>query len=143
MKTLGLPRNLLSFSALLGLSTALVSAAPQAGSGKVTSVRGTATVNGQAAEAGTPVAAGALLITGAQSELDVNIGLNGPRILLLDSTRLSVDDLTFDTAGAEPVISTKLGLDPERAAEGPPVDDQPGDRALGVLDGDEHRAAHR
>jgi len=76
----------------------------------VTSVRGSATVNGQAAETGAAVAAGTSLATSAQSSLDVNVGVNGPTISLMENTRVSVDDLTFDTAGAEPVINTKLSL---------------------------------
>ena len=110
MKTLGISTKLAAISALLGLSTSLLIAAPQTGSAKVTSVKGSATVGGEAAKVNQVAKAGTQLTTGVDSYLDLYLGINGPTVRLQPDSRLSVDDLTYDDAGAEPVISTKLGL---------------------------------
>ncbi|MSU34187.1 MAG: hypothetical protein EXS36_03565 [Pedosphaera sp.] len=110
MKTLGISTKLAAISALIGLSTSLLIAAPQTGSAKVTSVKGSATVGGEGAKVNQVAKPGTVLTTGVDSHLDLYLGINGPTIRLLPESILSLDNLTYDDAGAEPVISTKLGL---------------------------------
>ncbi len=110
MKTLGISTKMAAISALIGLSTSLLIAAPQTGSAKVTSIKGSATVGGEAAKVNQVAKAGTQLTTGLDSYLDLYLGVNGPTVRLQPDSRLSLDDLTYDDAGAEPVISTKLGL---------------------------------
>ncbi len=110
MKTLGISTKIAAISALIGLSTSLLIAAPQTGSAKVTSIKGSATVDGEAAKVNQVAKAGTQLTTGVDSYLDLYLGGNGPTVRLQPDSRLSLDDLTYDDAGAEPVISTKLGL---------------------------------
>jgi hypothetical protein len=92
------------------LTVSLATAAPQAGSAKVKAFLGSATFGGQPASIGAVGGAGTVVTTGAASDITLDLGINGPIAKVLENSSVSIDDLTFDTAGAEPVISTKLAV---------------------------------
>jgi hypothetical protein len=68
------------------------------------------TVNSEPATVGYIAKPGAQITTGSQSLAKLFLGENGPDLLLDENSNLSVDDLTFDNGGPEPVISTRLNI---------------------------------
>jgi len=110
MNKFGHFQRLVGLCAAAALATTLATAAPQTGSAKVTAVKGSATFGGHPAQVGDKGGPGTVVTTGPGSEVSLYLGLNGPDAKVLENSSLSIDDLTYDTAGSEPVISTKLGL---------------------------------
>lgn len=97
-------------TALVSLSTSLGMAATTTGSAVVTSVRGNGLIGDQPAKVNAVVQPGTTLVTGPDSTIDLNLKANGPFVRVLPESRLSIDDLTINSDGAETVISTRLGL---------------------------------
>ena len=105
-----------ALGAFLALSSALVHAAPQAGQAEVTRVSGTVTIGGNAAKVGDTAGPGSIIKTGASSQADFNLGVNGPDITVSADTTITVEELSFDDAGPSPVVSTKLNLQAGKVA---------------------------
>jgi len=82
----------------------------------VTRVRGTASIGNNPAKVGDVAGPGSIIKTGANSQLDLNLGLNGPDITVSADTTVSVDELSFDDAGPETVVTTKLNLQAGKVA---------------------------
>lgn len=110
MKISGILPRLAIFGAALALSSALVSAAPQAGQAEVTHLKGTVTVGDSPAKVGDLVGPGSVIKTGEGSTVDLNLGVNGPVATLGPNTTIKVEELTFDDSGPSPVVNTKLNL---------------------------------
>jgi len=103
-------------TALVGFSTTAGFAATTTGSAVVTAVRGNGLIGDQPAKVNAVVNPGTTLVTGPESTIDLNLKANGPFVRVLPESRLSIDDLTVNNDGAEPVISTKLGLKAGKAS---------------------------
>jgi len=99
-------------SAVFGVALALSAqlAYAEAGKAEVTAVRGTANINGAAAKRGDAVASGATIVTGARSSLDLFLDVNGPNITVGEDTQVTLAELSADTSGPTPVITTKINL---------------------------------
>ena len=110
MKTFG------SFSRVVGLcaSTALLSSvalgAPQTGSAQVRSVKNSVWIGSESAKVGDVAKPGSTVKTGAGSSASLYLGVNGPDVNVRENSTLAINELSFDDAGVETVISTKLGL---------------------------------
>jgi FecR protein len=85
-------------------------AAPQTGSAKFKSVKGSVTLDSNPAKVGDVAHPGSVVTTGDKSGAFLDLKLNGPDLEISENTRFTIDDLTFDDAGSEPVIVTKIGL---------------------------------
>ena len=96
--------------AILALATNLALAAPQNGSAKVSQVSGVVYLGSAPANVGDAVGPGTVISTGPASELLLNLGANGGYTRVLENSKLSIDELTVDSAGPETVVKTKLGL---------------------------------
>jgi hypothetical protein len=116
MKISGYLSRLALAGAFLALTSMLVSAAPQAGQVEVTRVRGTATLGNNPAKVGDTAGPGTVIKTGANSQLDLSLGVNGPDITVSADTTVKVDELSFDDAGPETVVTTKLNLQAGKVA---------------------------
>jgi len=116
MKISGYLSRLAAVGAFWALSSILVTAAPQAGKAEVTRVRGTATIGGSPAKVGDSAGPGAVIKTGPNSQLDLNLGSNGPDITITEDTTIAVEELSFDDAGPEMVVITKLNLQAGKVA---------------------------
>lgn len=110
MKTFG------SFSRVVGLcaSTALLSSvalgAPQTGSAQVRSVKNSVWIGNESAKVGDVAKPGSTVKTGSGSSTSLYLGVNGPDVNVRENSMLAIDELSFDDAGVETVITTKLGL---------------------------------
>jgi hypothetical protein len=116
MKISGYLSRLAALGACIALTSALVTAAPQPGQAEVTRVRGTASIGNNPAKVGDFAGPGSVIKTGSNSQLDLNLGLNGPDITVSADTTISVDELSFDDAGPETVVTTKLNLQAGKVA---------------------------
>jgi hypothetical protein len=116
MKISGYLSRLAALGACLALTSTLVTAAPKPGQAEVTRVRGTASIGNNPAKVGDVAGPGSVIKTGANSQLDLNLGLNGPDITVSPDTTISVDELSFDDAGPETVVTTKLNLQAGKVA---------------------------
>jgi len=116
MKISGYLSRLVAVGAFLALSSALVNAAHQAGQAELTRVRGTVTIGGNAAKVGDTAGPGSVIKTGASSQADFNLGVNGPDITVSPDTTITVEELSFDDSGPSPVVSTKLNLQAGKVA---------------------------
>jgi FecR protein len=100
---------------LLGLIAAAVTASvaavatPQTGTAKFVKVQGTVTVDSNPAKTGEFAKPGSIVATAEKSLARLDIGKNGPDLLIDENSKVSIDDLTYDDSGSETVISTKLG----------------------------------
>ena len=100
---------------LLGLIAAAVTASvaavatPQTGTAKFVKVHGTVTVDNAPVKTGEFAKPGSIVATAEKSLARLDIGKNGPDLLIDENSKVSIDDLTFDDSGSETVISTKLG----------------------------------
>ncbi len=108
MNKFGRIQRLVGLCAAAAAAASFATAAPQTGSAKVTSVKGNVTIGGQTATPGSVGGPGSVVVTGGASEVTLDLGVNGPVAKVLELSSVSIDDLTFDTAGSEPVISTKF-----------------------------------
>jgi FecR protein len=116
MKISGYLSRLMALGACLALTSTLVTAAPQPGQAEVTRVRGTASIGNNPAKVGDVAGPGSVIKTGPNSQLDLNLGLNGPDITVSADTTITVDELSFDDAGPETVVTTKLNLQAGKVA---------------------------
>ncbi len=100
---------------LLGLIAAAVTASvaavatPQTGTAKFVKVHGTVTVDNAPVKTGEFAKPGSIVATAEKSLARLDIGKNGPDLLIDENSKVSIDDLTYDDSGSETVISTKLG----------------------------------
>ncbi len=100
---------------LLGLIAAAVTASvaavatPQTGTAKFVKVHGTVTVDNAPVKTGEFAKPGSIVVTAEKSLARLDIGKNGPDLLIDENSKVSIDDLTYDDSGSETVISTKLG----------------------------------
>jgi hypothetical protein len=91
-------------------------AAPQEGKAEVRAVRGTATYTEPGGNQAIPLKVGAVLKqgstikTGANSQVDLFLGVNGPVLRVDASSELGLDKLTFENTGIETVVETQLNL---------------------------------
>jgi len=102
--------RLASVGAILALAANLVLAAPQTGSAKVAKVSGIVYLGSAPANVGDVIGPGTVISTGPASEVLLNLGANGGYTRVLENSKLSIDELTVDSAGPETVVKTKLGL---------------------------------
>lgn len=110
MNKFGRFQHLVGLCAAAALAVTFASAAPQTGSAKVKAFTGSATFGGQPAALGAVGGPGTVVTTGAASDVLLDLGINGPLAKVLENSNVSIDDLTYDTAGSEPVISTKIAV---------------------------------
>lgn len=96
--------------AVLALAANLVLAAPQTGSAKVAKVSGIVYLGSAPASVGDVIGPGPVISTGPASEVLLNLGANGGFTRVLENSKLSIDELTVDSAGPETVVKTRLGL---------------------------------
>lgn len=85
-------------------------AASQTGEAKVKKVVGSVTIDSAAAQVGDIAKPGQTVTTGADSKAFLFLGINGPDLNVLANSKLLIENLSFDDAGAEPVATTKLAL---------------------------------
>ena len=110
MKTFGSFSRLVGLCASSALASAIALAAPQTGSAQVREVRGSVMLDSAAAKVGDSAKPGSTIFTGTDSKAALFLGVNGPDVNVLENSRLSIDELSFDDAGVETVVSTRLGL---------------------------------
>jgi hypothetical protein len=110
MKMFGSFPQWVSLCAVAGFSSIVGFAAPQTGNAKVTSVAGNVLLDSAAAKVGDVAQPNSTISTGPESKASLYLGVNGPDVNVLENSKLKLAELTFDTAGAETVITTKLGL---------------------------------
>jgi len=110
MKQIGSISRLAGVCALFALVANLSLSAAEVGKAEITGIKGSVKVDGQAVKVGDSVALGQQIETGAGSQLNLFLGDNGPTLVVSADARLSFDELSADTAGAEPVISTKINV---------------------------------
>jgi hypothetical protein len=115
MKISGAFSRLAALGAAMALSLTFAQAA-ETGKATVTGVRGVVTIGSTEAKTGADIPAGTTITTGISSQLDIDLGVNGPNVQVHENTQISIDELTFDNSGAEPVINTKLSLKQGRVA---------------------------
>jgi len=100
--------------ALIGLSLALpvflANAAPQPGKGQITALRGTVSLDGKPAQVGDVAGPGATITTGASSQVELDLGANGPSVSIQENGSVSFDELTVDDSGPAKVAQTKINL---------------------------------
>ncbi|HTH47999.1 MAG TPA: FecR domain-containing protein [Candidatus Limnocylindria bacterium] len=99
--------SLLAASTLV--SGALLAAA-KTGKAEFTKVVGSASVDSVPAKVGTVAHPGSTVMTEAASKAYLYLGINGPSVIVKESSSLALDDLTYDDGGAEKVAHTKLTL---------------------------------
>jgi hypothetical protein len=99
-----------ALGAILLSTSVLVSAAPQAGTAEVTALKGTATIGDQPAQKGDTVGTGVPIATGDDSMLDLYLGVNGPTVQVQANTKVTIEELSADVSGAEPVVTTTMNL---------------------------------
>jgi FecR protein len=108
MKTFRGIHRISALTAALLLTALNLAAAP--GKGTVKSVEGSATVDGKPAMAGDAVNPSSIITTGAGAKVVVDLAANGPDLIVLENSRVAVDELSADMAGSETVTSTKLNV---------------------------------
>jgi hypothetical protein len=116
MNKFGRIQRLVGLCAAAAAAASIATAAPQTGSAKVTFVKGNVTIGGQTATPGSVGGPGSVVVTGGASEVTLDLGVNGPVAKVLELSSVSIDDLTYDTAGSEPVISTKFTVNKAQTA---------------------------
>ena len=99
--------SLLAASTLL--SGALL-AASKTGNAEFKKIIGTASVDSVAAKVGDKVMPGSTVTTEAASKAYLYLGINGPSVIVRESSALTFDELTYDDGGAEKVSNTHLTL---------------------------------
>lgn len=110
MKTLGFFSRLAAACATVALLANLSLSAAETGKAEIAGIKGTVKVDGNTAKVGDSIAPGQQIETGADSQLNLYLGNNGPTVILYADTRLAFDELTSDKSGSEPVINTKINL---------------------------------
>jgi hypothetical protein len=110
MKQLGSFSRLAGVAALCALVANLSLAAAETGKAEIKGIKGSVTVDGQAAKVGDSISPGQQIATGAGSQLNLFLGDNGPTLIVDANASLSFDELSFDKSGAEPVINTKINV---------------------------------
>ena len=116
MKISGILSRLAVFGSALALTTNLVSAAPQPGKAEVQLVKGTVTINDKQAHVGDLAGPGSVITTGASSQADFFLGVNGPTVQVQNDAKLTFEELSFDDSGPEIVVTTKVKLDKGKIA---------------------------
>ena len=101
------PFALLATASLLG---APLFAASQTGQAKVTKIKGNAQIDSMAAAVGDIAKSGSVVSTGHDSKAYLFLGINGPNVSVLADSKLAIEELSYDDAGAEPVAHTTLAL---------------------------------
>jgi hypothetical protein len=110
MKMFGSFPQWVSLCAVAGVSSVVGLAAPQTGNAKVTAVTGNVLLDSAAAKVGDVAQPSSTIKTGPESKASLYLGVNGPDVNVLENSSLNLKELTFDSAGAETVINTKLDL---------------------------------
>jgi hypothetical protein len=115
MKPVGSFSKLAACGAALAALFLVNSAQAATGTAVVRTVRGTASYAEQAGEwrplkQGQVLRPGAILRTGADSDVRLFLDDNGPDVRLLDSTTLALDRLHIEPTGTDNVIETRLNL---------------------------------
>jgi len=110
MKISGILSRYVVAGAALAFSMGLVSAAPAAGKAEVTAIKGTVTIGGQPAKVGDQVGTGTTIVTSAASSAELDLGQNGPSLQIQQGSTVTLDELSFDDAGPEVVVNTKINL---------------------------------
>ncbi len=98
---------------LLAVSTLLTGsllAAAKTGKAEFKKIVGTASVDGVSAKVGDVANAGSTVSTEAASKAYLNLGINGPSVIVRESSSLTLSELTYDDGGAEKVAHTALKL---------------------------------
>ncbi len=116
MKISGILSRFVVAGAALAFSTGLVSAAPTAGKAEVTAIKGTVTIGNQPAKVGDQVGIGTQIVTGAGSSAELDLGQNGPSLQIQQGATVILDELSFDDAGPEVVVNTKINLQAGKVA---------------------------
>jgi hypothetical protein len=111
MKISGIISRLASLGCAFALSSNIAFAAPQPGTAKVTSAKGSVTVNGQPAKVADTFGPGGSIVTGPGSHADVYLGVNGPTVQVNQNTKVTFEQLSYDDAGPEVIVETKLALE--------------------------------
>jgi hypothetical protein len=110
MKQIGSISRLAGVFALFALAANLSLSAAEVGKADITAIKGSVKVDAQEVKVGDSIAPGQQIETGADSQLNLFLGANGPTLVVSADSRLAFDELSADTAGAEPVISTKINV---------------------------------
>lgn len=110
MKQIGPISRLAGVAALCALVANLSLAAAEIGKAQITGIKGSVKVDGQVAKVGDSINPGQQIETGAASQLNLFLGENGPTLLVQPDSRVSIDELSFDKSGSEPVINTKINV---------------------------------
>lgn len=102
---------------LLGLVVAITAASATAlarpaktGEVQFKKIEGTVTLDNKPVIVGQVAKPPSEIATASKSIARLFIGKNGPDLLVDENSKLSVDELTYDDSGSEPVISTKLSV---------------------------------
>ena len=110
MKMFGSFYRVVGLSASAALLSSVAFGASQTGSAQVRSIKNSVWIGGESAKVGDVAKPGSTVKTGAGSSASLYLGVNGPDVTLKESSTLAINELSFDDAGVETVISTKLGL---------------------------------
>jgi hypothetical protein len=79
-------------------------------------LQGDVTVANAPAKVKQQVGAGELIATGSKSLARFNLGINGPGLNVLENSSVTLDELTADTSGSAPVITTRISVKAGSAA---------------------------
>ena len=110
MKQIGSFSRLAGVAALCALVANLSLAAAEIGKAQVTGIKGSVKVDGQAVKVGDSINPGQQIETGAGSQLNLFLGDNGPTLVVQPDSRISIDELSSDKSGSEPVINTRINV---------------------------------
>lgn len=116
MKISGIISRLALLGSAFALSSTLAIAAPQPGKAEVTLARGTVTLNDKEAHVGDSAGPGSVITTGAKSAADLFLGINGPTVQIQENAKITFEELSFDDAGPETVVNTKVKLEKGKIA---------------------------
>lgn len=116
MKISGILSRFIVAGAALAFSSGLVSAAPAAGKAEVTAIKGTVTIGNQPAKVGDMVGTGTQIVTGAGSSAELDLGQNGPSLQIQQGATVVLDELSYDDAGPEVIVNTKINLQAGKVA---------------------------
>jgi hypothetical protein len=115
MKSIGSFSKWIASGVAVAALFAATSAQAASGNARVHAVRGTATYSAQGGEwktllSGSVLGPGASIKTGVNSQVDLGLGVNGTRVVLLADTTLGLEKLNYEGTGVDVIIETLLDL---------------------------------
>jgi hypothetical protein len=110
MKRIGLLSSLAGLYVVGICGGAPLASAAESKTADIVGIVGSVTVAGQPASVHQKVSPSQVIATGAASKASLYLGINGPNLFVLENSSVTINDLTADESGSEPVISTKINI---------------------------------